>query len=296
MAYGYGYGGFAPYVSVGERRRRAEKEMEALRKKGQPVTPVVIEGRKIATSFWGQAWCTNLEGYADFASRLERGRTYVRNGSVVDLQVAAGTVRARVAGSALYRTTITVKAVPAPRWDALRADCAGGIDSLVELLQGRLSKAVMERICRRDAGLFPTPREISFECSCPDFASMCKHVAAVLYGVGARLDHAPELLFTLRAVDHGELIAGVARALPLARKGPAADRILASDGLAELFGLDLATEPVPVAAPRPGKRKAATKAKAAKPVQATAAPKPKAAPKPNAKTKPAPIAKPRARR
>ncbi|HVV85910.1 MAG TPA: SWIM zinc finger family protein [Kofleriaceae bacterium] len=238
----WSYGGFAPYVSVAERQRRAQAELEKLRKKGHPVSPVVIEGRKIATSFWGKAWCENLEGYADFASRLGRGRTYVRNGSVVDLQVAAGEVEARVAGSALYRTRVTVKAVPAPRWAALRRDCAGGIDSLVELLQGRLSQAVMERICRREEGLFPTPREIDFDCSCPDFASMCKHVAAVLYGIGARLDEAPELLFTLRAVDHGELIAHVAKDLPLATRALDARRVLPSDGLAELFGLDLVME------------------------------------------------------
>ena len=242
---GYGYGGYAPYVSAEERRRRAAAEMDKLRRAGHPVSPVVIEGRAIAKSFWGKAWCENLEGYADFASRLERGRTYARNGSVVDLQIAAGKVQARVAGSELYRTTVTVTEVPAARWDALRRDCAGGIDSLVELLQGRLSKAVMERICRREGGLFPAPREIAFDCSCPDMASMCKHVAAVLYGIGARLDHAPELLFTLRAVDHGELIAGVAQQVPLA-KAPTRARVLKDADLAALFGLDLAMDDPPV--------------------------------------------------
>ena len=238
---GYGYDdGFAPYVSVAERRRRAAAEMERLRQQGHPVAPVVIAGRKIATSFWGLAWCTNLEGYADFHSRLARGRTYARNGSVVDLQIGKGRVDARVVGSELYRTRVTVEPVAAARWDALRADCAGGIDSLVELLQGRLSKPVMERICRRAEGLFPAPDEIEFECSCPDGAAMCKHVAAVLYGIGARLDHAPELLFTLRAVDHGALIADVAQRAPFGRKPLAPGRVLADDGLAELFGLDLA--------------------------------------------------------
>jgi uncharacterized Zn finger protein len=264
MAYGYGgygYGGFAPYVSVAERRRRAEKELAKLAQKGHPVAPVVLEGKKIATSFWGKAWCDNLEGYADFASRLGRGRSYVRNGSVVDLQVKAGQVDARVAGSELYRTRVTVKAVPAPRWADLRRDCAGGIDSLIELLQGRLTRAVMERICRREGGLFPAPAEISFDCSCPDMASMCKHVAAVLYGVGARLDRAPELLFTLRAVDHGELIAGVAREVPLARKGPTRSRVLEDDDdLSALFGIDIAGEPAAVAVGTTPKARAATAA------------------------------------
>ena len=279
MAYGYGdYGGFAPYVSVAERRRRAAQEMERLRAKGHPVAPVTIEGRKIATSFWGKAWCTNLEGYADYASRLGRGRSYVRNGSVVDLQVAAGTVTARVAGSELYRINVVIEAVPAPRWAALRRDCAGGIDSLVELLQGRLSQPVMERICRRAEGLFPTPREIAFDCSCPDSARMCKHVAAVLYGIGARLDHAPELLFTLRAVDHRELIAGVAAQVPRTRKPSSSARVLADDGLADLFGLDLASEP-PAPTPAPPAAPAARVALAAAAVATRTRPPAKAAAK-----------------
>ena len=175
--------------------------MERLRKKGRPVSPVILEGRAIARTFWGQSWCRNLERYSDYSNRLPRGRSYVRNGSVVDLQVARGEVTARVAGSSLYTVRVKVTAVPRARWSALCRSCAGGIDSLVELLQGRLSKAVMERICAEKTGLFPAPAEIRFGCSCPDWAAMCKHVAAVLYGVGARLDTRPELLFELRGVD-----------------------------------------------------------------------------------------------
>ena len=238
--YGYGGYGFQPYVSVAERRRKAEREMQKLRKKGHPVSPVAIEGRTIAKTFWGKAWCQNLERYSDFANRLPRGRTYVRNGSVVDLQVEPRQVKAVVSGSRIYRVAVKIAAVPARRWRSIVTDCAGAIDSLVELLQGRFSKGVMERICREKTGLFPAPDEIELSCSCPDSAIMCKHVAATLYGVGARLDERPELLFKLREVDEKALIAKAAGGLPLAKKGPSAKRVLADDGLGEIFGLDLA--------------------------------------------------------
>ena len=172
-----------------------------------------VEGRKIANSFWGKSWCENLERYSDFASRLPRGRSYVRNGSVVDLKIGEGEVAAKVCGSELYTVKIKVTPVKAPQWRAICRDCAGSIDSLVELLQGRFAKSVMERVCSKGDGLFPAPDEIKLSCSCPDWADMCKHVAAALYGVGARLDEKPELLFVLRNVDEKELLAGAGRDL-----------------------------------------------------------------------------------
>jgi len=232
--------GWRPYVSVAKRRLKAESAMLKLKKKGHPVSPVVIEGRTIARTFWGKAWCGNLEGYSDYSNRLPRGRTYVRNGSVIDLHVAAGEIKASVSGSRIYKVAITVAAVPAPRWRAMCDDCGGAIDSLVELLQGRFSKGVMERICRQKTGLFPSPAEIKFSCSCPDWAGMCKHVAAVLYGIGSRLDERPELLFLLRGVDEKDLIVKAGKGTLLSRKGPAAERVLAPDGLSEIFAMDLA--------------------------------------------------------
>ncbi len=228
-----------PYVSVGERRRTAEREMQKLKKRGHPVSPVVIEGRKIAQTFWGKAWCDNLERYSDFSNRLPRGRTYVRNGSVVDLQISTCGVSAIVSGSSLYKVVVKVAAVAKPRWTSISADCAGAIDSLVELLQGRFSKGVMERICQPKTGLFPAPSEIEFSCSCADWASMCKHVAAVFYGIGARLDERPELLFKLRKVDEKDLIAKAGRGLPLSKSGPSVERVLVTDDLSELFGLEM---------------------------------------------------------
>src|ERR1035437_1696882 len=221
--------GWKPYVPVAERRRKALKKMEGLRKKGRIISPVSVDGRTIAKTFWGKAWCENMESYRDYENRLPRGRTYVRNGSVVDLQIAPGRVTAAVSGSELYDVTVTIKETPKTQWRSICADCAGGIDSLVELLQGRFSKGVMERLCRQQGGLFPRPADIRFSCSCPDHALMCKHVAAVLYGVGARLDLQPELLFRLRAVDETDLVAHVDAALPMAQQGPAAGRVLEMD-------------------------------------------------------------------
>jgi uncharacterized Zn finger protein len=240
------YGGWAPYVPVAVRRRKAEREMEKVRKKGAVVSPVKIEGRQIARTFWGKAWCDNLESYRDYESRLPRGRTYVRNGSVLDLHIARREVTAMVSGSEIYRVKVSIGGVIKAHWKALCTDCSGGIDSLVELLQGRFSKGVMERICRQDTGLFPRPSEIRFTCSCPDHASMCKHIAAVLYGVGARLDQSPELLFLLRAVDETELLSDLGTALPDTRTERDAANTLAGDDLAALFGLDMVEGGVPV--------------------------------------------------
>jgi uncharacterized Zn finger protein len=237
--------GWRPYVSVAQRRRKAAKEMAKLKKKGHPVSPVVVEGRTIVKTFWGKAWCENLERYSDFANRLPRGRTYVRNGSVIDLQIAPGEIKALVSGSEIYEVEVKVAPVEKARWRSICTDCAGAIDSLIELLQGRFSKGVMERVCRQKTGLFPSPDEIELSCSCPDWAGMCKHVAAVLYGIGARLDHQPDLLFRLHNVDEKELIAGAGKALPQAKRVPAAGKVLGGEDLAAMFGLDMAqgTEP-----------------------------------------------------
>ena len=260
------YDGFSPYVPKATRMRQAAKEIEKRRKKGHAVAPVMIEGRKIVKTFWGQAWCENLESYSDYENRLPRGRTYVRNGSVVDLQIARGEIRALVSGSSLYEVVLTLKPVVAARWKSICGDCAGAIDSLVELLQGRLSKGVMQRICHKVEGLFPAPAEIKLSCSCPDGAYMCKHVAAVLYGVGARLDHRPELLFLLRGVDEKELIASAGKAMPMSKAVPAAGKVLSGDlDLADMFGLELARQDGgQVDAPQPKvKKKVAVKKKAA---------------------------------
>jgi hypothetical protein len=266
------YGGWAPYVSVADRRKQASREAAKLRKKGQSVEPVILSGKKIATTFWGLAWCDNIESYHDAENRLPRGRSYVRNGLVVDLQVLPGRITAVVSGSELYKVAITIKEMAAPPWRAICADCAGGIDSSVELLQGRFSKGVMERLCRQQGGLFPCRSEIRFSCSCPDGASMCKHVAATLYGVGARLDAKPELLFRLRTVDEKDLITGIDAAGPLGRMGPGTGRVLETDDMSALFGIDMAEPEAPsaklVARAKPGTAKVVPKPQAPSPAKA----------------------------
>jgi uncharacterized Zn finger protein len=220
------------YISVGERRRKAERESAKL----AAAAPVVVTGTQIAKTFWGKSWCKNLESYSDYANRLPRGRTYVRNGCVVDLQIEPGTVSALVSGTVLYRVKINVLPIPERRWKAVCKDCSGAIDSLVELLQGRFSKSTMERLCEQRTGLFPATAEIKFACSCPDSARMCKHVAAVLYGIGARLDQKPELLFILRNVDQKELITNAGAKAQESNTG----KVLKSTNLSEIFGIDIA--------------------------------------------------------
>jgi len=268
----YHYGGWAPYVPVAERRREAEAEIARLIRKGQKISPVRLAGKKIAASFWGKAWCDNLESYRDYENRLPRGRSCVRNGAVIDLQIAPLEIRAMVIGSSIYTVKIQIGALAKQHWASICRDCAGGIDSLVGLLQGRLSKSVMERVCRQQGGLFPKPAEMKFSCSCPDYASMCKHVAAVLYGVGARLDEQAELLFSLRDVDHADLLTRLDAGAPLAKSGPVSGRVLVEDDLSALFGLDMGAAAAPDTA-KPAKAitaKPVTKPMTAKPAAASA--------------------------
>ena len=215
--------------------------MAAMRKSGIEVQPVVIEGRAIAHTFWGKAWCGHLEKFSDFANRLPRGRTYVRNGSVCHLEIGKGTVKAHVQGSDLYTVTIGINPLPPKTWKQIKERCTGRISSILDLLAGKLSDGVMTVVTDRDNGLFPRPREIRMDCSCPDVARMCKHVAAVLYGVGSRLDDRPELLFLLRGVDHAELVAAhVEAAVETAVKGGSRRRI-AENALSEVFGVEIET-------------------------------------------------------
>ncbi len=229
-------------MPVAQRRAKAARELAKLAKKGGGVaSPVVLDGRKIATTFWGKAWCDNLEAYSDYANRLPRGRTYVRNGSVVDLQISKGNVTARVSGSELYRISIKIKPLESSLWKAIQAECGGKIDSLMELLQGKLSSAVMQIVTRRERGLFPIPKEIDLDCSCPDWADLCKHVAASLYGVGAKLDQNPGLLFLLRGVDPNDLISQ-ASAAEAVRQTTAPEGVapaMSESEVADVFGIEL---------------------------------------------------------
>jgi hypothetical protein len=254
-----GYSAFPDYVSIAARRARALKIVAELagkaggktdgkaggktggKTKGRSPAPVgPLDGKKITKTFWGKAWCDNLESYSDFASRLPRGRSYVRHGAVVDLSIAAGKITALVSGSALYEVTIAIQPLAPGRWKGIASECTGKIDSLVDLLRGNLSEQVMEVVTRRDRGLFPMPAHISLDCSCPDWAAMCKHVAAVLYGVGVRLDQQPDMLFTLRGVDHLDLIGNAADGGAMLGGRPTGKRkVLADADLSSMFGIEI---------------------------------------------------------
>ena len=269
------YWSYKPYQSVASRLKKAEAAIAKAKKSGKPMSPIAASRGAIAKSFWGKAWCDNLEHYSDYSNRLPRGSSYVRNGSVIDLCVTPGEVRAQVMGSALYKVVVTVKALPKKQWQAISTVCWGSIDSTVELLQGQLSNAVMENICKPGSGLFPAPKEIEFQCSCPDWAQMCKHVAAVLFGVGVRLDQQPELLFSLRKVDVQDLVnqAGASLSVPDAR--PARGKLLDDAMLGDVFGIEMADViPNATSVPAPSiRRKASAATKATKATNATKATK-----------------------
>ena len=245
---------YKPYVSVAQRKVQGQKKIQALVKKGRVIEPLeeLRHRTRIAVSFWGHAWCKHLESFSDYENRLPRGRTYVRNGSVLHLAIEPGTVRALVQGSELYEETIHITPLSAQKWKTIQARCQGKIGSLIELLQGRISDEIMAIVTDPNDGLFPKPKEIQLNCSCPDWATMCKHVAAVLYGVGARLDTHPELLFKLRGVDHNDLISAAATASTLDRstQPSARRRTLDPARLGDVFGIDLTSTPAATTPPK----------------------------------------------
>jgi uncharacterized Zn finger protein len=231
------------YLREDERRARAGRAAKKLTRGGRELHPVVVEGRIAAKSAWGKGWCTTLASYGDYSNRLPRGMSYLRSGAVIDLQIERGRVAALVSGSSVYKVGIHIRPLTKPRWRAIKEKCAGRITSLVALLRGELSPPIMTMMARRDEGLFPAPAEIDVTCSCPDSAIMCKHVAAVLFGIGTRLDEEPELLFVLRGVDHRELItdAPVTAVKRGRRASKSADKMASAD-LEAVFGIELAEQ------------------------------------------------------
>jgi uncharacterized Zn finger protein len=248
---------FPAYVSVKTRRERARAVAEKIARKQKRNLASIgpIDGNKLVRTFWGKAWCDNLESYGDYANRLPRGRSYARHGAVIDLQIAAGKITALVSGSSTYEIDVTIRRLPPKSWSEMASECTGQIDSLVDLLRGKLPAQVMEVVTRKAGGLFPAPTQISFTCSCPDWAGMCKHIAATLYGVGVRLDQKPELLFELRGVDHAELVRGAADAVPRPRNGAKSRKVIEGADLSALFGIELESSRPAIAAGKPRRRK-----------------------------------------
>ncbi len=268
QSYSYRYSDytpFPPYVTVAEKRARNQEAARKLGRQNAALRPVAVEGRTIASSWWGKSWNKNLERYADYGNRIGRGRSYLCHGAVLDLQIQPGRVVALVQGSQTkpYEVTVSIAMLAESAWEGLRQEALRCLNSLPELLGGQFPQALKDVFFAEGTGLFPTPREIAFKCSCPDWASMCKHVAAVLYGVGNRLDQQPELLFALRQVTVDELISQTVQATSqslLERAGQAVgDDLLADADLEDVFGIELgeiegpaASRPASPAAAKPG--------------------------------------------
>ncbi len=243
-----GYWGYPKYVSVGQKKAKAEKKLKQLRKKMPDIRPVILSGSSLARTWWAKSWNKNLERYADYDNRIGRGRSYLRHGAVLDLKITPGKVTALVMGSAAnpYAITITIRPVAKSQWQTIKKQCQGHLQSLQDLLAGTFPKALAEIFFTEDQGLFPAPQAIRFQCSCPDSASMCKHIAAALYGIGARFDEDPALFFTLRGVESKDLIADAVQGstddlLKKTRKKTA--RVLDDADLADLFGIDVDLQP-----------------------------------------------------
>ncbi len=234
---------YPEYVSAAEKKNRAEKQAQKLSKEGEKLEPLNLQGTRIAATFWGKSWCGNLEKYSDYSNRLPRGRSYVRSGAVIDLKIEKCKIKALVSGTRVYKVEIGIKALPKNKWDTIKSACSGQIATLIDLLRGKFSQAIMEKLCVKGEGLFPEPSEIDLDCTCPDWADMCKHVAAVLYGVGAKLDEKPELLFLLRDVDKLDLISHAASGGDLAVKTTAKDAGIADSEIGDVFGIELEASP-----------------------------------------------------
>lgn len=267
MAYWQSY---REYVPVAEKKAKAEKARKALAKKRPNLKPVIIEGTKLARTWWGKAWNRNLESYADYSNRIGRGKSYVKHGSVLHLEIQPGLITALVQGSRSKPYEISIKIQPLNRslWKAIQEACGHRIESMEALLAGQLPEDVGGILTAQRTGMFPSPKEIGFDCSCPDWASMCKHVAAVLYGVGARLDDDPSLFFTLRSVEMQALISaavsGQARMLT-ELAGQTSANMLADADLSAVFGIDLGGSETVLS--KPSAKKTA-KPKSNKPVSA----------------------------
>lgn len=247
----YDYDGdFPQYESVGAKRAKAQLAARKLTDKGSALTPAVVKGTKLASTFWGQAWNKNLERYQQYDNRLPRGRSYVRNGMVIHLEIEKGGIKALVSGTSLYEVSIHIEPLAIARWKALKHKCAGQISSLVSLLQGKIPPSMMELVTAEKEGLFPEPKDIRFICTCPDYADLCKHSSAALYGVGARLDENPELLFQLRGVDHTEIISNASEAI-VSDVSLEPSTNLVGD-LSDIFGIELDSfDAAPAPAPPP---------------------------------------------
>lgn len=238
----YGYGGFPPYVSVAEKKQKAQRSLKKLQKQNPNIRPVIIESAKIANSWWGISWCKNLERYADYLNRISRGKSYAKVGYIFDLQIEPGKITAIVGGSRSkpYNIEIKIDQLADEKWHSISERCSRQIDSITDLIAGKFPKELAGIFTEKGSGLFPSPKEIHFDCDCPDWADMCKHIASVLYGIGNRLDDDPLLFFAMRGLDMEALIKKSIEEKTksmLANASVTSSRVMEDVDIEDLFGL-----------------------------------------------------------
>ena len=155
-----------PQPTEEELKENAKNTRKKAAAKGQTLHPIVIKSRQIANSWWGKAWCQNLERYADFDTRLPRGRRYVRTGAVIDLQIKKGKIQARVQGTRKtpYKVEIRISPLSERRIEEITGKCETRVETLDQLVNGDFPKELKD-VFLEDGGLFPEPREISFSCT-----------------------------------------------------------------------------------------------------------------------------------
>ena len=237
-----GRNSFPQYESAASKKAKANTALDRARKKNPEIEPVIIEGRTLAKNWWGKAWNANLESYADYHNRIGRGKSYVRNNAVLDLKITKGQVGAKVQGSRAKPYVVEIKIDPLNtlKWEKVIERCNHRIDSLEQLIAGKFPKELEVLFTNQQYGMFPSPKEIHFNCSCPDWASMCKHVAAALYGIGTRLDQNPMMFFELRDLDEKELVKksmAIKIESMLKNAGKKSTREIAEEDVLDLFGL-----------------------------------------------------------
>lgn len=242
MSFGY-YGYFKPQITQEELKAKAAKAVKPGYK------PVIIDGRIIAKTWWGRSWCDNIDRYADNYNRLDRGKKYVRSNAVVDLQLEGGKVTAKVIGSGRkpYDVEVFIQPLRKDKYEHILAECEGKLESLAALEEGKFPTEYKELFTAEGDGLFPSLGEIKFYCSCPDSSRVCKHIAAVLYAIGRRLDDDPLIFFSLRGIDVKSFSETVIKkeAMRLWNSSTleiSKDREIAEDKAMKLFGYEKAPD------------------------------------------------------
>lgn len=234
------------YISISDQKAMALKSKKRLEKNlNRSLEPIILASTKLATSWWGKMWNTNLERYAEYSNRIGRGKTYVKNELVIDLQIEESKVFAYVQGKRRdpYQIAIYIDPTKPGLIEQIKEKCQGKLDTVEELLEGKFSKEISSIFMIQGAGLFPEPKEIKFRCSCPDYTSCCKHVSAVLYGIGSKLDVNPLLFFTLRGINLDDFLKDViiSKTENILDKGIKckSKRIIDNANIEDLFDIDL---------------------------------------------------------